>query len=183
MVYSIRKAAPTDTDGDRSARYGAYLAMALVVFGLGLSAYADHTTPAPVPPDNGPDVPPNPGPGPEPVPPPTPTSFASQVQAAFKADGGKRTDALMLGALAEQMGEVIPQYRDLFKQTGDIGAIWERVRGAKFQEVKTWAPKLHAAIDTEANNRGLKVDAVLNGNRAQFAKFYDELGKALLSYE
>jgi hypothetical protein len=133
------------------------------------------------------DADPKPPPGPvdpdDPDPPPAPAGFALRVQQAFKQDAGSRQNAIMLGALSETMGEIIPLHKDLLKTSADVGTLWEKFRATRFKPVIEWAPKTHVVIDAEAETRGLKKYATLNGNRQAFADFYTELGKALLAYE
>jgi hypothetical protein len=157
------------------------LILAAAICAISWGAVKYDTSALPVPPGPGPNPPPTPGPGP--VPPPNPTGFAANVQAAFKADNGTRQNAVMLGALSETMGEVIPIHKDLLKTSADVGTLWEKFRATRFQPLNTWAPKTHTAIVSEATNRGLIQYATLNGNRQAFADFYTELGKALLAYE
>jgi hypothetical protein len=180
FVYAIMKAAPTDADTDRSARYAAYLGALLVVVALGLNAYADRTDspPTPLPPAPGP---PTPGPTPPGPQPPAPVTFASRIQAAAKADGMTPGLAHALGGMAVTLSQAIIQQPATFTDAAHIGATWETYRGKVFQPMGKWCPKTTETLATEIESRGLHTGPITDP--VLHAKLWQEFGQALQASE
>jgi hypothetical protein len=180
MLYGLYKGFPEDTTPHRNARYAAVLAGLLLIAGSAAFAWSafDSDSPAPVPGPVDPDVPtPNP-------PAPTPSAFDAQIQAAFRADGGTRNQALILGGLADQFGELVPINPEKFKTHEDVGAQWEKLRALWLPEVSTWAPKTTAVFKGELAGRGLvQLGTLDDAGRKKHGEFYEDVGEALLEYE
>jgi hypothetical protein len=176
VVYGFIQKEPDEPRERTNMRLAWLIAVVLFFAGAGLQAIAGIDLPSPAP-----------GPGPAPVPPPPapgPTGFAQQIQAAFKADGGTRNQALILGGLADQFGELVPLNPDKFREHEDVGAQWEKLRGLWLPEIAGWAPKTLAVVKAELAARGLvQVGPLDDAGRQRHGDFYEDVGEALLSYE